>query len=88
MNNTVLKKIDVTDQWQALSPVPLVASVTISALPTNAGNVLLRNGESQVELIPGEWQDFRSVNLAELEVKGTIGDVLSIVGGTWWCVGS
>jgi hypothetical protein len=83
MNNTVLKKIDVTDEWQALSPVPLVASVTISALPTNAANVLLRNSESQVEIIPGEWQDLRSVNLADLQVKGTAGDVVTVVGGTW-----
>jgi len=83
MNNTLLKQIDVTADWQALSSVSLVASVTISAPPTNAGNVLLRNGEGQVEMIPGEWQAFHHVNLAELEIKGTAGDVVTIVGGTW-----
>jgi len=83
MNNTILRQIDLTEEFQPLAFTQTVASVTISAPPTNAGNVLLRNGEGQVEMIPGEWQEFHRVNLAELEVKGTAGDVVTIVGGTW-----
>ena len=39
MNNTIMRKIDVTDSYQPLVSDSLVGSVTISCLPTNAGDV-------------------------------------------------
>ena len=84
MNNVILRKIVVTAEYQPLSEVRMIASSTISTPPTNAGNVLFRaDDDSEVEWIPGEWHEFRSVNLAEIKVKGTPGDVVTIVGGTW-----
>ena len=84
MNNILMRKIDVTDSYQPLASVRTVASVTISSPPTNAGNVLFKCPDGQdVPWVPGEWHDFRSVNLAEIQIRGTVGDTLTIVGGTW-----
>ena len=84
MNNTVMRKIDVTAGYQPLVSNELVASVTISCPPGNAGEVYFKGDDaSDVPWVPGEWHDFRSVNLAEIEIKGTVGDVVTVVGGTW-----
>lgn len=87
MNNVVLRKIVVTTAWQPLSANKLVASVTISTPPTNAGTVLFRTTSEPAHEVPwvsGEFHDFKRVNLAQIEVKGTAdGDLVSLVGGTW-----
>jgi len=84
MNNVVMRKITVTGDYQPLISGSLVASVTISTPPTNAGNVLFKGDDgSDVPWVPGEWHEFRSVELATIQVKGTSGDVVTLVGGTW-----
>jgi len=84
MNNTIMRKITVTSSYQPLSPGRLVGSVTISTPPGNGGNVtFLGDDGSDVPWVPGEWHAFRSVDLAAIQVKGTAGDVVTIVGGTW-----
>ncbi|MFO8015096.1 MAG: hypothetical protein R6X20_17550, partial [Phycisphaerae bacterium] len=61
-----------------------VASVTISCPPANAGTVYFKGDDgSDVPWVPGEWHSLVRVNLAEIEVKGTPGDVITLVGGTW-----
>jgi len=84
MNNVVMRKITVTEDYQPLSETQLVASVTISAQPTNSGPVLFKGDDgSEVPWLAGEWHGFRSINLAEIELKGTPGNVVTVVGGTW-----
>ena len=84
MNNTIMRKTDVTGSYQPLVSAKLVGSVTISCPPTNLGEVTFKGDDgSDVPWVPGEWHDFRSINLAEIEVKGTAGDVVTIVGGSW-----
>jgi len=84
MNNVVMRKITVTADYQPLVSGSLVASVTISTPPTNAGNVLFKGDDgSDVPFVPGEWHEFRSIDLSAVQVKGTPGDVVSVVGGTW-----
>jgi len=88
MNNVVMRKITVTGEYQALVSASLIASVTISTPPANAGNVLFKGDDgSDVPFVPGEWHQFESIDLAGIEVKGTPGDVVTVVGGSWWCVG-
>jgi len=83
-NNIILRKIDVTDQWQKLSAVPLIGSVTISTPPGNQADVLFRSNEAiEVPWINGEWHQFQRVDLSQIEVKGTAGDTVTVVGGTW-----
>jgi hypothetical protein len=84
MNNVVMRKINVTGSYQPLVTTTLVASVTISALPTNSGPVYFRGDDGlDVPWLPGEWHEFQAVNLAEIRVKGAVGDAVTVVGGTW-----
>ena len=79
-----MRQIDVTADYQPLSAVRTVASVTVSCPPTNAGAVYFRGDQGDdVPWLPGEWHVFRSVNLAAIQVKGTPGDKVGVVGGTW-----
>ena len=84
MNNLYMRKIDVTAGYQPLTEERIVLTVTISAPPTNTGNVFFKaDDDSDVPWIPGEWHDLQRVNLAEIQIKGTPGDVVTVVGGSW-----
>jgi hypothetical protein len=84
MHNVIMRQIAVTAQYQPLASQPLVGSVTISAPPSNAQNVLfLGDDGSDVPWVPGEWHDFQRVDLSKIRVKGTAGDTITIIGGTW-----
>lgn len=84
MNNIILRTHTVTADYQTLVANRLIGSVTISTPPTNAANVIFQGDDgSEVPWIPGEWHEFRSINLADLVVKGTPGDVVTVKGGTW-----
>ncbi len=84
MNNCLMRKIDVTGDYAPLADTTTVASVTISCPPANAGTVYFKGDDgSDVPWIPGQWHDFRSVDLSSIEVKGTPGDAVTLVGGTW-----
>ena len=84
MNNCLIRKIDVTGDYAPLAAGTTVASVTISCPPANVGTVYFKGDDgSDVPWVPGEWHDFKGVNLAEIEVKGTPGDTVTVVGGTW-----
>jgi hypothetical protein len=84
MNNVILRKVTVTTTYQPLSSVKLVGSVTISCPPGNTAAVLFRGDDgTDVPWASGEWHDFVGINLNEIQVKGTAGDVVTIVGGTW-----
>lgn len=79
-----MRKVDITGTYQPLVAQRTVVTVTLSAPPTNAGVVYFRGDDgSDVPWIPGQWHEFVSINLADIEVKGTAGDTLVIVGGTW-----
>ena len=84
MNNVIMRKILVTAAYQPLVSSKLVGSVTLSCPPTNTGNVLFKGDDnSDVPWIPGEWHEFRSVNLNEIQIKGNVNDVVTVIGGTW-----
>lgn len=84
MNNVIMRKIAVTTIYTPLVASKLVGSVTISALPTNTGNVQFRGDDGlDVPWLPGEWHEFKSVDLADIEIKGVEGDAITVIGGTW-----
>ncbi len=84
MNNLIARKITVTDVFQAPASERTAATVTLSALPGNSGEVLLLGDTGdEVPLQPGEWHTLHKVNLAEIQIKGTSGDVVTLIGGTW-----
>jgi len=84
MNNVIMRKIVVTDAYQPLADASLVGSVTITCAPGNAAPVAFQGDDgSDVPWAAGEFHSFRSVDLATIQVKGTAGDVVTVVGGTW-----
>lgn len=85
MNNTVMRRILLTDAWQPLTERDVeVVTVDVQAPPANSGPVLfLGDTGDEVPWIPGEYHTLVRVNLADLRVKGTAGDLVTLVGGTW-----
>jgi hypothetical protein len=85
MNNVVMRKITVTASYQLLSAKSReVASVEVSTPPTNTNAVFFRGDDgSDVPWVPGEYHVFQRINLADIKVKGTPGDVVTVIGGTW-----
>lgn len=85
MNNLVQRVIDCTPDWQAAATLPEeVASVDVMALPTNGGPVEFLGDLGQpVPWQPGEWHSFPRINLADIKVRGNLGDRVTVVGGTW-----
>ena len=85
MNSAIIRKVDVTADYRPLSEKTVeIATVEISAPPANAGIVYFRGDDgTDVPWIPGEFHELKRINLAEVEVKGTPGDIVTLVGGTW-----
>jgi len=84
MNNLIMRKIVVTAEYQPLVAGRLVCSGTISALPNNVGEVFFKGDDgSDVPWLAGEWHRVVSVDLSEIFVRGTPGDAVTIIGGTW-----
>lgn len=84
MNQPIMRKIVVTGEYAPLAAGKLVACCDISCPPSNAGSVLFKCKDgSDVPWCSGEWHYFDSIDLSEVEVKGTPGDVVTVIGGTW-----
>jgi len=84
MNNVIMRKLVLTADYQPLSAEHFVGSVVISVPPSNEDAVTFRGDlGADVPWVPGEWHEFYSVDLNEVMVKGTPGDIVTVVGGTW-----
>lgn len=84
MNNVIMRTLVLTGDYQPLAAQRVVGSITISAPPSNADDAIFLGDEgANVPWVPGEWHEFNRVNLAEIKVKGTPGDIVTVVGGTW-----
>jgi hypothetical protein len=84
MNNILMRQIVVGEDFQPLAAQQTVVTVTVSAPPTNLGNIIFKgDDDGEVPWVPGEWHEFQSVDLARIEVKGLAGDKVTLVGGTW-----
>jgi hypothetical protein len=84
MNSILMRKIDVTGSYAPLAADRTVVTVTISCPPANAAVVyFLGDDGSDVPWIAGEWHEFHGVDLHNIQVKGTVGDTITLVGGSW-----
>ena len=84
MNNVIMRLVMVTAGYVPLASVATTGTFTVSALPGNTGNVLFKGDDgSDVPWIPGEWHIFKHTDLHTIQVKGTVGDKITVVGGTW-----
>lgn len=83
-NNIVQRRITVTAEYVALSAEPLVVTCEISCEPGNVGVVnFLGDDASDVPWRPGEWFRFERIDLADIQIKGTVGDHVTVVGWSW-----
>ena len=83
MNNTIMLSVTVTTGWQPLSAGKLVCRCTISTPPDNAGAVTFKgDNDSETPWQSGEWHEFRQIDLSRIDVKGTAGDTVTVVGET------
>ena len=84
MNNLIARKVDLTTSYQPLASERTVVTVTLSVPPTNAETAYLSGDTGQdIPLVAGEWHTLHHVDLSEILVKGTSGDVVTLIGGTW-----
>lgn len=84
MNNVIMRKLTITAAYQPLVSTSIIGSVVISCPPTNAGVVnFLGDTGNDIPWRPGEWHEFHNVDLSQIKVKGTAGDLVTVVGGTW-----
>lgn len=83
-NSVIMRTVEVTTDYKPLSATPLVGTVDISTPPANSGPVFFKANENEeVEFIPGQYHHFVRIPIHELFVKGTPGDIVTIIGGTW-----
>lgn len=85
-NNPIMRQFEITNgsEFEPIVSESIRGSGEISVSPDNADNVIFQGDDgSDVEWIPGEFHYFRNVDFSSFKVKGTNGDVVSIVGGSW-----
>jgi len=84
MNNVVMRRIVLTGSYQPVATQRVTASVTVSCPPTNRATAFFKGDDgADVPWVPGEFHEFNGIDLSSLQVKGTAGDVVTVVGGTW-----
>ena len=84
MNNVVMFRVVLSGEYRPLTEHSLVATVDVSVPPSNVGPALFLGADGQeVSWIAGEWHSLVRVDLSEIRVKGTPGDIVTVVGGTW-----
>ncbi len=84
MNNMIARKYELTTSYQPLAAKRTVATVTLSSPPTNAEVAYILGDTGQdIPLVPGEWHTLHHVDLATIQVKGSLGDIITLNGGTW-----
>jgi hypothetical protein len=84
MNNVIQRRIAVGAAYAPLSATPLVFSGDISCEPSNGAVVYFRGDDgSDVPWQKAEWHSVRGIDLATVFIKGTVGDHVTVIGGTW-----
>ena len=82
-NVVIMRKIILTANYQKLNSTPLVCNCDVTCVPTNAGDATFKTTEGQeIAWVAGEYHPFIGVDLSQIEVKGTPGDVVTVVGNT------
>ena len=83
-HNIVMRRVEVISSYRPLSDRPLVVSAEIGAPPTNQAPVYFRGDQGDDIAWPvGSWHFFQGIDLSEVYVKGSYGDTVTIIGGTW-----
>jgi len=87
-NNVVLKSIDLTEEWEVLSDVPLIADVTLLVSPTTSpvvlgAHMLIRCGSDTAHLARDHAVRWAGIDLSKIEVSSTYPSMrLLVIGNT------
>lgn len=81
MRNLVALKIDLENNYVAMSAAPLVATVTLTAAHTNTQDAVLKGTDGkEILLPPGVQYRFEQLDLAQVQVKSKVGEAVFVVG--------
>jgi len=82
MKQPIIRDVVVTAEYAALAAGRTAFSGTIQCPPSNTGGITVEGDDgSDCELLPGESNPFIDIDLSQIRVKGTPGDVVAIRGG-------
>ncbi len=83
-NAIVMRVIDVGTSYASLGSHPNDISIDVTCPSTNAAPVYFEGDDlSDVPWQPGECHTLTGITLANIRVKGTAGDKVTVVGGEW-----
>lgn len=81
MRNIFMKSISLTAAYQKLATERTVLTVTIIANPLNVGVMQIRvDGGTAANWPKGVSNSFAGIDISRIEVKGSAGDSLLVVG--------
>ena len=80
----IIRQASLTSEYAPVSETSEVCFVTLSAPATNqhTANVLGDDGATDVPMSPGQQFPLHAVDLADIRLKGTAGDVITIIGSS------
>jgi hypothetical protein len=80
-NRVIAISVTLASGYAALSATALVADVEITSISTNADAYILgSDGTTHVIWKAGQTHTFVGVDLASIQMKGTAGNVVTIIG--------
>jgi len=83
MRNSVLLKVELSEEFKPLSEQLLVATFALVASEKNTQDAILTdNNGAEIDLPAGTQFRFERVNLNELQVRSKAGEVVFVVGHT------
>lgn len=82
-NAPIFMTFTVTTDAAAMSATRLVGNFSLVCPAANAGNVTFYgDGTDTAIWVPGEWHQFRAIDLARVRVSGSDGDAVVVSGHT------
>lgn len=82
MRNPIIRRVAVTTEWQPLAPTHTVGSFQIRPNGASSPSLVMRgdDGVSEIPFERGTSFVLERVSLADIYVKGVVGDFIYVVG--------
>jgi hypothetical protein len=82
MNNVIIRKVNLTNQFQRLAATKVVGNFRFRAAATGTVVLLGDDGITQIALERSEQFTLEGVDLSDIQAKGNLGDFIVIIGST------
>lgn len=84
INAPVLLSKDLTATYTPICAARCVATIIIETPSTNTDSLFIQatdgSDSDDIEIPVSQWYEFESVDLAQIYVKGTSGDIVRVIG--------